>query len=223
MRSCNVYRLGGQKRATPTCTCCSSAWPQPCGSQTACRIRHCCKLRATPRSGRFPGGSWFLWRRWRRGEERQYHKNPIQPTTYRCQGDPLPTTPLSWSSGRGGGCWGWKWQTGGFEEEEGSGGRAEDAEDERDRRRPMIGIWVLSPSNKAVNSLQGLFYFDWLLLLNTSSFILHFHCVPKDFVLWSLSRPGKDELGTSEQKGITFGGGKKIERLSDRKAEKASR
>lgn len=33
--------------------------------------------------------------------------------------------------------------TGGFEEEEVSGGRAEDAEDERDRRRPMIGIPVL--------------------------------------------------------------------------------
>lgn len=43
-----------------TCMCCSSAWPQPGGSQTACRIRHCCKLQATPRSGRFPGGSWSL-------------------------------------------------------------------------------------------------------------------------------------------------------------------
>lgn len=45
---------------TCTCMCCSSAWPRLCGSQTACRIRHYCKLWATPRSGRFPGESWSL-------------------------------------------------------------------------------------------------------------------------------------------------------------------
>lgn len=51
--------------------CCSSAWPRPCGNQTVCRIRHCCKLQATPRSGRFPGGSWSLrGRRDTRGQKR---------------------------------------------------------------------------------------------------------------------------------------------------------
>lgn len=53
--------------------------------------------------------------------------------------------------------------------------------------------------------------FDWLLLLNTSSVILHFHfhCVPKDFVLWLLSRPGKDELATSAQRELHLVEGKK--------------
>lgn len=32
------------ERTTLTCKYCSSAWPQPCGSQTACRIRHYCTL-----------------------------------------------------------------------------------------------------------------------------------------------------------------------------------
>lgn len=42
--------------------------------------------------------------------------------------------------------------------------------------------------------------FEWLLFWTPSSFIVHFHCVPKDFVVWLLSRRGKDKLGTSQRK-----------------------
>lgn len=43
-----------------TCMCCSSAWPLLCDILTACRSRHYCKPRATPRSERSPAENWSL-------------------------------------------------------------------------------------------------------------------------------------------------------------------
>lgn len=43
-----------------TCRCCSSASPRRGGSRTACRIRRCCRRRATPRSEHSRSGSWSL-------------------------------------------------------------------------------------------------------------------------------------------------------------------
>lgn len=44
----------------PTCMCCSCAWLQLCGTQTACRNRHCRKQPASQQSAHFPTRNWSL-------------------------------------------------------------------------------------------------------------------------------------------------------------------
>lgn len=46
---------------SPTCRCCFSASPLPCGTPTTCRNHRCCKRWASPLSERFPGQSWYLF------------------------------------------------------------------------------------------------------------------------------------------------------------------
>lgn len=49
-----------QKGNEHTCKCCSSAWRQLGGTQRVCKIRHYCKLLASPQSGRSPTKNWIL-------------------------------------------------------------------------------------------------------------------------------------------------------------------
>lgn len=49
-----------QTHSGHTCRCYSSAWRQLGGIQRVYKIRHYYKLRASPRSGRFPTKNWIL-------------------------------------------------------------------------------------------------------------------------------------------------------------------
>lgn len=61
-----------------TCMCCSCAWPQLCGNQTACRIHCYCTQPATAQSEHFPKGNWSLKPNWKKNKTFAPVKKPLR-------------------------------------------------------------------------------------------------------------------------------------------------